>query len=289
MRNKLTFSNQTSSNPVFILLSTFNGECYLEALLDSLLIQKYSDFRIVIRDDGSSDATLAIIDSYCREYPDKVIRSQLIEGNIGVTKSFLSLLEHVEEGAYVMFCDQDDVWFENKINKFMVRMQETERESEEPVLVFGDMVVTDYDLNVVSRSFWSYQRLDPRVAKDWRRLMVGNVVTGCSLMFNSAARSQLLTAPSLPILHDHLLAIVVARCGVVAKLSQPTMFYRQHSKNVEGARAFGVSYLFSRCFYFLKVISPRYLLMCKTFDVPFTLAVYLKIESVFCRLLRLNK
>lgn len=271
---------------VVVVLSTYNGERYLGAMLDSLLRQDYPSFRIMIRDDGSTDGTLAVIDAYCSIYPGKVIRSRHPARNVGVTRSFLSLLECVEQGAYLMFCDQDDVWFDNKISTFMARMREVEGDETAPVLVFGDMIVTDQDLNVIAPSFWAYQRLDPGTASDWRRLMMSNVVTGCSSMCNPAAVGRLRNAPSLTVLHDHLAAIVVARHGLVAALTKQTMFYRQHQSNVEGARAFGLRYLVSRLYFFLRVIVPRYRAMCEAFGVPLTLAAYLKLESVFRRLVR---
>ncbi len=286
MTAKTNLGKGTYPAPVVVVLSTYNGERYLGAMLDSLLRQDYPNFRIMIRDDGSSDGTLAVIDAYCTKYPGKVTRSRHLTRNVGVTRSFLSLLECVEYGAYLMFCDQDDVWFDNKISTFMARMREVEGDGTVPALVFGDMMVTDQDLNVIAPSFWAYQRLDPGAASDWRRLMMSNVVTGCSSMCNSAAVGRLRSAPSLTVLHDHLAAIVVARHGLVAALTKPTMFYRQHQTNVEGARAFGLRYLVSRLYYFLRVIVPRYRAMCEAFGVPLTLAAYLKLESVFRRLVR---
>lgn len=286
MTTKVSQSNNPSSPPVIVVMSTYNGERYLEALLNSLLRQDYPNFRIFIRDDGSSDGTPAIVNQYCSNFPGKIVRSCRTAGNIGVTRSFFSLLEHVADGAYLMFCDQDDVWFDDKISTFMVRMREVEGNVTVPTLVFGDMIVTDQDLNVVAQSFWTYQRLDPNIASDWRRLMMTNVVTGCSSMCNSAAVGCLRNAPYLPVLHDHLAAIVVARQGVLTALTKPTMFYRQHQKNVEGARAFGVIYLANRLNYFFKVIVPRYRLMCDVFGVPFIFAAYLKFESLFWRLIK---
>lgn len=286
MPAKAPRGNDTHLAPVVVALSAYNGERYLGAMLDSLLCQDYPNFRIVIRDDGSSDGTPAVIDAYCSQNPGKVARSCNLAGNVGVTRSFLSLLDDVEPGAYLMFCDQDDVWFDDKISMFMARMREVERDGAVPALVFGDMIVTDQDLNVVAPSFWAYQRLDPGTASDWRRLMMSNVVTGCSSMCNPAAVGRLRSAPALTVLHDHLAAIVVARHGVVAALTKPTMFYRQHQANVEGARAFGLRYLASRLGYFLRVIVPRYRTMCEAFGVPLTLAAYLKFESVFRRLAR---
>lgn len=286
MTAKAMWDNCTYPSPVVVALSTYNGERYLGALLDSLLCQDYPHFRILIRDDGSSDGTLAVIDAYCCKYPGKVTRSRQLTRNVGVTCSFRSLLECLEQGAYLMFCDQDDVWFHNKISTFMARMREVEGDGTAPVLVFGDMVVTDQYLNVIAPSFWAYQRLDPGTASDWRRLMMSNVVTGCSSMCNPAAVERLRNAPSLPVLHDHLAAIVVAQHGLVAALTKPTMFYRQHQTNVEGAREFSLRYLVSRLYYFIRVIAPRYRAMCEAFGVPPTLAVYLKVEAVLRRIVR---
>lgn len=283
-------SGQTSDAPVMVALSTYNGELFLGAMLDSLLRQDYPNFRVVIRDDGSSDATIAIIDAYCSHHPGKIFRSKLLTGNLGVTRSFLGLLGAIEQGEYLMFCDQDDVWFDNKISMFMASMREVEHDGATPVLVFGDMTVTDQYLNIVAPSFWAYQRIDPSTAADWRRLMMSNVVTGCSSMCNPAAVGRLLSAPPLSVLHDHLAAIVVARSGFVVALNKPTMFYRQHVENVEGAHSFGFRYLMGRLGYFFRIIVPRYRVMCEVFDVPLTLAIYFKFESVFRRLFwsRLN-
>jgi glycosyltransferase involved in cell wall biosynthesis len=272
---------------VVVVLSTFNGSKYLEALLDSLVRQDYPNFCILIRDDGSSDCTPEIINSFCCKYSNKIIHFRDREGNVGVTSSFLSMLKYVEDGAYLMFCDQDDVWFDDKISTFMTYMQNVERGGAVPALVFGDMVVTDQNLNVLASSFWAYQRIDTTTASDWRRLMMSNVVTGCSSMCNSAAVSRLRIAPSLTVLHDHLAAIVVAKHGVVVPLPKPTMFYRQHIDNVEGARAFGLYYLVGRFCYFMRVILPRYRAMCKVFGVPLSLAAYLKFETVCKRLLKI--
>lgn len=278
--------NANKAPLVVIAVSLYNGEKYLVPMIDSLLRQDYPNIRIVVRDDGSTDKTLSIIDSYSRRYPEKIYRFLGVGGNIGVSRSFFTLLDCVEDAAYLMFCDQDDVWFDDKVTTFIARMRDVELDPAMPTLVFGDMIVTDQSLNVICHSFWSYQRLDPNIITDWRRLMMNNVVTGCSSMFNSAAVKLLRGVPSLPVLHDHLAATVIARYGVLAPLSKPTMFYRQHQSNVEGARIFDLRYLVGHLKYFLKVALPRYREMCAFFGVPFILAAYLKFELVFRRLFK---
>ena len=287
MTDERGLSVESKTPPVVVALSTYNGERYVSALLDSLLRQDYLNFRIIIRDDGSSDSTPEIIDSYCGKCPDKISVSRRLTGNLGVAHSFLSLLEYITEGEYLMFCDQDDIWFDGKISTFMFHMLEMERSGKRPTLVFGDMVVVDHYLDIIAPSFWAYQRLDLNMISDWRKLMISNVVSGCSSMCNSAAIECLRNAPLVPVLHDHLAAILVARDGVLSPLKQPTMLYRQHQKNVEGARKFGMFYLVKRLYYFAKIMVPRYRIMCEVFSVPVAFAVYLKTKTLLWRLINI--
>src|SRR5690554_3955152 len=101
---------------VEILLSTYNGEDYIPALLDSILNQTFSSWILSIRDDGSSDQTLRILESYQLRFPErlKIIDSSGV--NLGSTRSFSALIEQSQE-AYVMLCDQDDVWLPTKIEE----------------------------------------------------------------------------------------------------------------------------------------------------------------------------
>jgi glycosyltransferase involved in cell wall biosynthesis len=271
---------------VVVALSTYNGEKYLGQQLDSLVRQDYQNYRIVIRDDGSTDSTVLILKSYCKRYPQLFTIISPTLGNIGVTRSFLSLLDHSDGNACMMFCDQDDVWFDGKISAFVERLTQEEKRlgQFQPILVFGDMVVTNETLKECTPSFWRYQRLDVKIAHDWKRVMMSNVVTGCSSLLNPMAVAHLKKAPVLPLLHDHLAAIMIAKDGVLVPLPQPTMFYRQHDSNIEGARSFGLRYLLGRLGRFLWVIVPRYYRTCRAFNVSIPIAAYLKVESIFRRL-----
>ena len=100
-----------------ILLSTFNGEQCVEALLHSLVDQTYPAIDILVRDDGSKDKTLAIIESFAAAYPNiKILKGE----NLGVTGSFMALLSEVRYGSPFMFCDQDDIWDDSKIQTFLI-------------------------------------------------------------------------------------------------------------------------------------------------------------------------
>ena len=86
---------------VIVLLSTYNGGKYLSEQLDSLVAQKGVDVGILVRDDGSTDTTLSILD----EWQEKGLLTWYSSGNLGPGKSFMDLLKRAPSGAYYAFCD----------------------------------------------------------------------------------------------------------------------------------------------------------------------------------------
>ena len=104
-------------NKVVVLLSAYNGEKDLREQIDSILRQKDVDIKIIIRDDGSTDKTVNIVDSYHDE------RIVLLKGeNLGYANSFLTLIKDAPQADYYAFSDQDDVWEEKKLSIAIERM-----------------------------------------------------------------------------------------------------------------------------------------------------------------------
>ena len=87
---------------VIILLSTYNGQNYIEEQIESLLKQTYNNIEIFIRDDGSKDNTITILKKYEKKY--NYINVEY-GNNIGFYKSFLWLLNNAHKGDYYSFCD----------------------------------------------------------------------------------------------------------------------------------------------------------------------------------------
>lgn len=129
---------------VSVVMSTYNGDRYLENQLDSILNQKFDnqkfDLKIYIRDDGSKDNTQDIIDKYVNNYPDIVNQVDKNNPNIGVKQSFFKLLKLVD-GDYYFFSDQDDIWLPNKLDKFLEVF--SLHENNIPVGVYSDLWVAD--------------------------------------------------------------------------------------------------------------------------------------------------
>ena len=223
------------------MLAVFDGEKYLKEQIDSILNQTVKNIKIIIRDDGSRDNSPQIIDDYCNKYPQ--IISKLDGAPTGSAKqNFAELLKNCNSD-YIMFCDQDDVWLPEKIEKTLEAMKKAEHGGKTPVLVHTDLKVVDQSLNVISPSFFKFQKLiqdDITLPK----LLVQNYVTGCTVMINRALQEKCGLIPKGCIMHDWWLALVAILFGELVCISEPTMLYRQHSDNQVGAKAsYGIAFI----------------------------------------------
>ena len=221
---------------VRILLATYNGEKYIEEMVESILSQDYTDWQLVLSDDMSKDGTPAILDQYARQYPDRIThyRSGLHFGN--AQGHFLHLLSQFPDAPYIMFCDQDDVWHSDKISKTLGKMKEIE-EAGKPALVHTDLRVVDAALQEMGPSFLAYSGIrGDRI--QLKQLLVQNVVTGCTTMVNREL--ALLSNSHKPegkiLMHDWWLALTASALGTIGFLNEATIDYRQHGNNTVGAK-----------------------------------------------------
>ena len=232
-----------------ILLATYNGEKYLPEQIDSLFSQSYKDWRLIIRDDGSTDTTLSFITNLEKEFPGKVLVLKDSLGNLGAAQSFSRLLE-VSNAPYVAFCDQDDIWFKNKLQLQMQHMllEESKQSEKVPVLINSDLVVVDQNMDVISSSFWKYQNLKPGKMNNIKTLLIHNYVTGCTCLLNRELINTAMPIQDGAIMHDWWIAIVAVSNGRIIDLDVPTVYYRQHNSNDVGAKAWGVYYVYDLIF-----------------------------------------
>lgn len=237
-----------NSNPIVtidILLSTYNGHPYLKELLDSMFNQTFKDWRLIVRDDGSSDGTCEIILNYCKQFPDKITFVNNNETHIGACQSFAQLLEY-STAKYIMFCDQDDVWLPTKIVMTLNRMCEIESLHKGlPILVHTDLKVVDKDLRVISDSFWKFQHINPDLKKI-NNLLIMNNVTGCTMMINKELKMLSMSIPEGSVMHDWWIALVASVFGITDHINSATILYRQHGRNDTGAMRYSPIYFMSR-------------------------------------------
>ena len=220
---------------IAVLLATYNGETYIKELLDSLINQTFQDFVCYIHDDGSTDRTIEIVEEYSIQYPE---RFRILDyPPTGAAKAnFMSLLKQISE-PYAMFCDQDDVWNQEKIEISYKAIRKAEkRYPGQPILCFGDMKVVDSQLNTIDMSFFKYTGLDPN-RTELRQLLVENVVAGCTTIMNQklySSASELKEYSHIQ-MHDLWIALVAAATGKIIYINRPLLLYRQHESNVKGA------------------------------------------------------
>ena len=97
---------------ISIIMSTFNSESFVKNSIDSLLLQTYKDYEILILDDNSTDSTYDILKDYERDNSSvKIFKN---DQNIGLTKS-LNILISKSTGTLIARQDDDDISSENRL------------------------------------------------------------------------------------------------------------------------------------------------------------------------------
>ena len=219
-----------------ILMATYNGEKYLSQQLDSLFAQTDKDWVLYVCDDGSADSTTDILQKYAECYDNIVIIEG--KGRQGAKGNFFGMLEQVEADVF-FFCDQDDVWLPEKVERERKKLGEMVEKygNDTPLAVYSDLLVVDQNLDPLHQSFWHFSGIHPERLKDFNHLGVGMLTTGCTMCFNAAARKVALSRDySKAVMHDVWLTLsVVHDGGYVEGISEPLMKYRQHSGNEVGA------------------------------------------------------
>ena len=217
-----------------ILLAAYNGEKYISEQIHSILCQTYQDFRILIRDDGSSDNTVKIIKKYVEAYPQKIVYIEDDKKGGSAAKNFFYLIDYATSD-YVMFCDQDDYWLPNKIEityKNMLRL-EKKNGNNTPILVFASYKAVDSKLIPINLKK-SHNQIS-KYKLEFSHLLVQNYVTGCLMMCNKALYSKCGNYDDNILMHDWWLALLASSMGVIYHIPKEVMYYRQHGNNEVGA------------------------------------------------------
>lgn len=226
-----------------ILLATYNGAAFLPEQLASLLAQTHTNWRLLLRDDGSTDGSPQIVRDWAEANGVDLLVIDEGQGNIGASASFGRLLE-ASTAPYFALCDQDDVWLTTKVEATLRALQDAEDDSGTPVLAYCDLVVVDRNLREIAPSFRDFCSIGSLPEKRvLRKLITQNTVTGCATMGNAALRAMALPIAPEARMHDWWLALVAGQFGRIVEMEESLILYRQHGKNSMGVNALD---LFSR-------------------------------------------
>lgn len=223
-------------NNVHIVMATYNGEKYLQEQMDSLLSQTYADITVEVCDDGSCDKTPEIVKQYADR--DERVSLYMNEKNQGYVKNFLSGIRR-KEAQYTMLCDQDDIWYKDKVEVTLCAMREAEAKyGDVPILVYTDAM--NYDSKTKSEQGRFHANSHLQVKKvDTPHLFMENKCIGCTVMINHSLAAYIEKIPEEIRVHDWWLALIAAHFGKIVYVDQPTLYYRQHSGNMIGGDTYG--------------------------------------------------
>ncbi len=250
---------------VNIVMATYNGEKYIAEQIESLLKQNYKNWTLTLHDDNSSDKTIEIIRTYQQLYPEKI---KFIDDEIsfgGAKENFSFLLDQLDENVeYLMFCDQDDYWLEDKVFLTLQKMLEVEGENKKsPVLIHTDLKVVNSKLDILSESMIKFQKLNIEYQYKLKKIAMENILTGCTMMLNKALIRHSKNIPKEAKMHDWWIAIMALKYkGVIEFCPHATILYRQHELNTVGSKKVNILYYlkfkFSSIFHSYKLIYIQY-------------------------------
>jgi glycosyltransferase involved in cell wall biosynthesis len=219
---------QESNLPsIEILMSSYNGEKYIEEQIDTILNQKKVRTHISIRDDGSSDGTISVIKKKVQEYPGRI--SLYTGDNIGYRKSFLKLLAVAQEANFYGFADQDDYWLDDKCFRGVEALS---RIDNKVALYATGVTLTDENLNVTGKTdSWNM----PLTVESYftRQRLAGCTYLFTDMVLELARQYSSLKLPNdqMPD-HDFVVGSIAFSCGKVYLDRENRIYHRRHSGSV---------------------------------------------------------
>ncbi|MDO4300493.1 MAG: glycosyltransferase family 2 protein [Clostridia bacterium] len=212
---------------VDILMATYNGEKYIGKQIESIIEQTYKDWTLYIRDDASNDNTMIIVRQYAGNYPGKIKFIVNSENSGSPKANFFKLIKN-SKADVIFTCDQDDIWEKDKIE---LTLKAFEGESK-PLLVHTDLKIIDEKDSILCESMVKSQHIDI-TRTGLNKLLVQNIVTGCTMAFNREL-ADILIEPELIPVHDWWIAAVASAFGNIRYIDKSTIRYRKHMNNACG-------------------------------------------------------
>lgn len=227
-----------------VLMSTYNGEKYVECQIESILSQKGVNISLLIRDDGSKDNTVKILKRYQEVYPGKI---RIIEGeNVGIHKSFASLIENAKGLDYVAFSDQDDRWDNNKLLVGILELRKHSASFYSSAARLVDQDLKDLGMTTANSAKYEYY-----MCSNSKALTPGS--QGCTIILDKQL-FNLIRERDYPLSygHDTWITIIAYLTSNCLYDNQPHMDYRQHSESWTGNRSKRIKQFFIKVKFFVE-------------------------------------
>lgn len=208
-----------------ILMATYNGEAFVEEQVRSIMQQSFADWRLLVHDDGSTDATLDILQRLAQE-DKRIVLLQDDMCHLGVARNFIHLVSQ-SIAPYCMFCDQDDVWLSEKVEKMMRAIESYDQTK--PQVVYSNACLWNPECGILSnKNTLTY----PTTVR--QTLFLNTGIQGAAAIFNRAMCDVLRQELDFYAMHDHVLLLAGICMGEVHYMHESLMYYRQHANNLTG-------------------------------------------------------
>jgi|HubBroStandDraft_5_1064220.scaffolds.fasta_scaffold14095_1 glycosyltransferase involved in cell wall biosynthesis len=214
-----------------VILAVFNGQTYLPEMLDSLLSQTTRDFNVLVRDDGSRDKSLEILESYKPRFDGRL---SVITGEpSGSATANFGILMRETKADYALLADQDDVWKPEKVELTLRSLKEAEAKygRSTPIYFATDIAVVNKDLELISASYWKWKRLRPSMMSNLSQSLICVPIQGMASGLNRALLDLANPVAEKAISHDWWAQLIAAAMGKVICDPTVTALYRVHGGN----------------------------------------------------------
>jgi len=218
----------TFTPKISVIITTYNGETYLEQQLLTVFNQTLQPAEIIVCDDGSTDGTLKILQKWV-----ELGKIQLYKNNtiLGVVENFKKGVLMANPSNFIAFCDQDDLWLPNKLLLCWEKM-ELIHDPQIPCLVYSDLVLVDKNLNVINNSFQNELGID-KFKHCFETALFGSLVLGCTSLINPVLAKFFIAIPkNNNYYHDAWMSLIAFGFGKHLCIKEPLVKYRQHNNNI---------------------------------------------------------
>jgi hypothetical protein len=218
---------------VDILMATYQAESWCDVQIATIVTQNCGNWRLIIRDDASTDSTRSILRFWRDRFPQRIfLLDEEKPRNLGVTGNFSALMA-ASTARYLMFSSWDDVWYRDKVSSALrgIKAAEQKRGADCPLLIHTDWRIVDGDLHGISNSARQHFGLFPERARSIGSLFLENQAWGCTMIANRALVRHSGRIPSEATCEDRWLALVALAFGELSGLPEVSIDWRRHGKN----------------------------------------------------------
>ena len=208
---------------VSIAMATYNGAKYLEEQLDSIYMQTYKNFELIVVDDLSTDDTVLILEKYKKKFGLKYF---INDANLGVTKNFEKAILKCN-GEYIALVDQDDIWLQNKLEVLYENIGNSSLIYSNAGIINGNGEIQ----NKTTRDIYSLYGLDSQTKDIYNYIVLNSFILGCSTMFKRELLSTLVPIYETTRNHDWWLTMCAHNTNGIKYIDEVLFHYRHHENN----------------------------------------------------------